>query len=56
MALQPRSKGVTDQTALQEGEKLAKYLSEAGFTNVRVESKNLKPILAVCAIGFAPPA
>ncbi len=54
ITLQPRSKGATNETARQEGEKLVQYLKEAGFSSIRLEEKQTKPVSAVCAIGANP--
>jgi SAM-dependent methyltransferase len=54
ITLQPRSKGATNETARQEGEKLVQYLKAAGFTSIRLEVKKMKPVSAVCAIGVNP--
>lgn len=51
ITLQPRSKGASDETAYQESEKIIHYLEEAGFSEIRVETKKLKPVLAICVIG-----
>lgn len=52
ITLQSRSKGATDEMAHMEGEKLVQYLQEAGFNPIRLETKNMKPVSAVCAIGI----
>jgi ubiquinone/menaquinone biosynthesis C-methylase UbiE len=51
IAVQPRSKGATHRTALETGQMLVKQLSAAGFTQVRLESKKMKPVSVVCALG-----
>jgi ubiquinone/menaquinone biosynthesis C-methylase UbiE len=51
ITLQPRSKGATEETTHQEGEKIVHYLKEAGFSQIRLETKKMKPVSAVCAIG-----
>ena len=50
IAFQPRGPGATDEAATTAGHKLACALSEAGFSQVRLETLNLKPAV-VCALG-----
>ncbi len=47
IAVQPRSKGATHRT----GQMLAEQLHAAGFTQIRLESKKMKPVSVVCALG-----
>lgn len=54
ITLQPRSKGATDEIAHQEGGKFVQYLKEAGFIQIRLEFKKMKPVPAICAIGVNP--
>jgi ubiquinone/menaquinone biosynthesis C-methylase UbiE len=54
ITLQPRSKGATDEMAHQEGGKFVQYLKEAGFIQIRLETKKMKPVSAICAIGVNP--
>jgi len=51
IAVQPRSKGATQRTARETGQKLVEHLSAAGFTQARLESKKMKPVGVVCALG-----
>jgi SAM-dependent methyltransferase len=53
IAFQPRGPGATDEASARKGEEIASALTEAGFSNVRVESLALKPAVA-CALGDAP--
>jgi SAM-dependent methyltransferase len=54
IAFQPRGPGSTDQTAAQAGDDIAEKLGAAGFTDVRVETLELRPTNAVCALGTNP--
>jgi ubiquinone/menaquinone biosynthesis C-methylase UbiE len=51
IAVQPRAKGATQRTARETGQKLVEHLGAAGFTQVRLESKKMKPVGVVCALG-----
>jgi SAM-dependent methyltransferase len=51
LTVQPRSRGATDADARRIGETLAQQLSEAGFRNVRLELRAMRPVAAVCALG-----
>jgi len=51
IAVQPRSKGANERTAREMGKVLTESLKSAGFTQVRMESKKIKPVSVVCAIG-----
>lgn len=50
---QPRGPGVTDATAAARGEEIAAALTRAGFSEVRVHTMRLEPVVA-CAIGMNP--
>jgi SAM-dependent methyltransferase len=52
LAVQPRSKGADEATARATGEKLVEALEEAGFTQVRLERKPLRPVPVVCALAI----
>jgi ubiquinone/menaquinone biosynthesis C-methylase UbiE len=54
LAVQPRSKGATEETARQTGASLLAALAAAGFEKVRLESKALRPVSVVCALGLKP--
>ncbi len=49
---QPRSPGATDEMALQIGRELVMLLTKVGFARVRLETKRMKPVAAVCALGL----
>ncbi|MDX1981297.1 MAG: class I SAM-dependent methyltransferase [Bryobacteraceae bacterium] len=54
IAVQPRSKGATEQTAGETGEKLRHALADAGFEHVTLHRKPMRPVSTVCAIGYTP--
>lgn len=49
---QPRSRGATDDTAQEIGQEIVAGLTKAGFSQVRLETKKMKPVSAVCALGI----
>jgi SAM-dependent methyltransferase len=51
LTVQPRFRGATDDDALRIGLSLTRQLGDAGFTDVRLETLPLRPVMAVCAIG-----
>ena len=52
LAIQPRSKGATDDHAYQAGRGLADAMKKKpGFSDVRCESRQTKPVSTVCALG-----
>ena len=51
LAIQPRSKGATDDHAYQAGRGLADAMKKAGFSEVRCESRQMEPVSTVCALG-----
>ena len=51
IALQPRWKGATDGDAQTAGHELVAQLKAAGFDQVRLEFKRMKPVSVVCAMG-----
>ncbi|NTV46453.1 MAG: methyltransferase domain-containing protein [Chlorobiales bacterium] len=50
---QPRNKKATENDATLAGEKFARYLEAAGFGDVRIERKIMKPVSTVCVLGKA---
>ena len=48
IAVQPRSKGATDQAAAQMGGTLAATMRDAGFEDIRVQTKSMRPVATVC--------
>ena len=53
LAFQPRGPGATDEAARTTGRQLIAALREAGFSQVRLETLELKPTV-VCAVGVNP--
>ena len=51
IALQPRWKGATDGDAQTAGHGLVTQLKAAGFEELRLEVKRMKPVSVVCAMG-----
>lgn len=51
LAVQPRSKGATEDHAHQAGRGLADAMKKAGFSEVHCESRQMKPVSTVCALG-----
>jgi ubiquinone/menaquinone biosynthesis C-methylase UbiE len=54
ITIQPRSKEANNEIALEEDKKLVQYLKKAGFSQIQLEVKEMKPVLAVCAMGVNP--
>jgi ubiquinone/menaquinone biosynthesis C-methylase UbiE len=52
IAVQPRDQGATEETARAAGKELVEYLTAAGFQQIRLETKSLKPVSVVCALGI----
>jgi len=42
----------TDEKAKEYGHQMMNYLENAGFTNVRMEIKPMKPVASVCVLGM----
>lgn len=55
LAVQPRDPGATADTTRATGEFLRRVLTEGGFADVRLEYRCLRPVPAVCAIGWYLP-
>jgi len=51
IAVQPRTEGASERTAHDTGKMLTENLKLAGFSQVRLESKKLKPVSVVCGVG-----
>jgi len=51
VAVQPRSKNAKEGAARETGRSLVENLRVAGFNEVRLEVKRMKPVSTVCAIG-----
>jgi SAM-dependent methyltransferase len=50
IAHQPRGPGASDETSAAKGREIAAALVRAGFSEVRVDTMRLKPVV-VCALG-----
>lgn len=48
----PYMKGSTDETSKKLGNDISHYLKQAGFSNIRIEFKKMKPVAAVCVLGM----
>jgi ubiquinone/menaquinone biosynthesis C-methylase UbiE len=48
LAVQPRTSGATDVTAKETGEEIAQAVREAGFDEVRLLLKPMKPVATAC--------
>jgi SAM-dependent methyltransferase len=51
---QPRGANASDEAAVQRGKEIAAALLVAGFEEVRVKIRSMKPVNVVCVLGFAP--
>jgi hypothetical protein len=51
LAVQPRAKGATEETARETGLQLRRALEAAGFTDVGVDWKRMRPVSVACASG-----
>jgi ubiquinone/menaquinone biosynthesis C-methylase UbiE len=54
LAVQPRGKNATDETARQAGIGLSKALTAAGFEEVHCEFQQMRPVATVCVLGRRP--
>jgi ubiquinone/menaquinone biosynthesis C-methylase UbiE len=54
LAVQPRSKDATDETARQVGIGLSKALTSTGFEEVHCEFQQMRPVAIVCVLGRRP--
>ncbi|MFQ5961446.1 MAG: class I SAM-dependent methyltransferase [Candidatus Methylomirabilales bacterium] len=52
---EPRFGGATDDSAQVIGQEMVAALTKAGFSQVRLETKKMKPVSAVCALGVNSP-
>jgi len=52
VTLQPRSRSATDVTTKEVGKEVAMNLKLAGFSQVRLEIRQTKPVSASCALGI----
>ncbi len=51
LAHQPRKPGAKEEDAAEAGEKFAEYLKTAGFNEIRIEKKKMKPVSTICVLG-----
>lgn len=51
LTIQPRVRGATDADAQRIGEQLTAQLVQAGFRQVRLEMRPMRPVAAACALG-----
>lgn len=49
---EPRFSGATDDSAQEIGKEMVAALTKAGFSQVRLETRKMKPVSAVCALGI----
>ncbi|MBN6189167.1 methyltransferase domain-containing protein [Aneurinibacillus sp. BA2021] len=54
IVLQSHDEGATDETAEEEGRTFVRYLTEAGYTDITMNIRDMSPVNAVCVIGTAP--
>ena len=54
IAHQPRNQGATEQDTIKAGQRISGHLAAAGYQDVRVEIKHMKPVPVVCVIGKTP--
>jgi ubiquinone/menaquinone biosynthesis C-methylase UbiE len=52
ITLQPRSRSATDTTTQDIGKELIMNLERAGFSQVRLEIRQTKPVSVACALGI----
>jgi ubiquinone/menaquinone biosynthesis C-methylase UbiE len=52
LAIQPRISNATEATSQETGQFLVHLLTAAGFEQVRLESKPMRPVSVVCALGI----
>ena len=48
---QPRKPGSTDKDALDAGNKFSILLEKAGFKDIEIHKKKMKPVSTICVIG-----
>jgi hypothetical protein len=47
----PRNSGATNADALRKAGTIKGYLEKAGFSSIRIEEKQMKPVATVCVLG-----
>jgi ubiquinone/menaquinone biosynthesis C-methylase UbiE len=53
IAFQPRGPGASDETAARAGREIAEHFAAARFTEVRVQTRDLRPTPVVCVAGLS---
>lgn len=48
---QPRKPGAKEKDSTEAGEQFSEYLKKAGFKDIRIEKKMMKPVPTVCVLG-----
>jgi ubiquinone/menaquinone biosynthesis C-methylase UbiE len=56
LAIQPRIPNATEATSQRTGQFLVHLLAAAGFEQVRLEIKPMRPVSVVCALGIKKPS
>lgn len=51
ITVQPFMKGATEETVKKIGIEIAEQLIDAGYSDIQIERKQMKPIAAVCVLG-----
>ena len=51
ITVQPFMKGATNETTKQLGRKIFNQLNEAGYSDIKMELKHMKPVATVCVLG-----
>jgi ubiquinone/menaquinone biosynthesis C-methylase UbiE len=51
ITVQPFIKGATEETVKQIGKEISNQLKEAGYSDIKMELKQMKPIATVCVLG-----
>jgi SAM-dependent methyltransferase len=54
VTVQPRSRGATHETTSVVGKDLLAHLTDAGFSECRLEVRRAKPVSVACALGLNP--
>lgn len=52
ITVQPRMKGANDRTVKEFGKRIHGYLKEAGYSEIQIHIKEMKPISCVCITGI----
>ncbi|HWP93914.1 MAG TPA: class I SAM-dependent methyltransferase [Thermodesulfobacteriota bacterium] len=52
IALQPRHPGATEEDVRDAGKEISTFLEKSGFSEIRLETKKMRPVSTVCVIGY----